>query len=80
METGTGAEEINLHVHYSMERREMELNWQDIYSDFCDALTDSAVLNSIRRMVENGEICSNAIRSALGLPTKNPFGESEERS
>ena len=58
----------------------MELNWQDIYSDFCEALTDSAVLNSIRRMVEDGEICSNASRSALGLPTKNAFGESEERS
>lgn len=57
----------------------MELNWQDIYSDFCDALTDSAVLNSIRRMVEDGEICSDAIRSALGLPVKNPFGEGEER-
>ena len=57
----------------------MELNWQDIYSDFCEALADSAVLNSIRRMVEDGEICSEAIRSALGLPVKNPFGESEER-
>ena len=57
----------------------MELNWQDIYSDFCEALADSAVLNSIRRMVEDGEICSDAIRSALGFPAKNPFGESEER-
>ena len=60
----------------------MELNWQDIYSDFCEALTDSAILNSIRRMVEDGEYCSDAIKSALGLPAKkeNPFGESEERS
>ena len=57
----------------------MELNWQDIYSDFCEALTDSAVLNSIRRMVEDGEICSDAIRSALGKTIKNPFGKSEEK-
>ena len=58
----------------------MELNWNDVYSDFCDALADSAILSSIRRMVEDGEFCSDAIRSALGLPRKNPFGEREEKS
>ncbi len=47
----------------------------EMYSDFTSALRDQAKLEAIRRMILNGEKCSNAIRSVLDIPISNPFGE-----
>ena len=59
----------------------MELNLNNVYADFFDALTDAATLDVVRKMVEGGEYCSDAIKSALGLAVKkeNPFGEGEKK-